>query len=355
MSIRGVDISEFQGDVDFGQLQNDVEFVWMRVGEGYWLGDNKFQRNRGESRKTKLIRGFYHLVRPDLGNPVQQSVDAMLSWIDDLQPGEFIVLDYEVNYGDPVNWCLQYLKLIELKTGHKPLIYMNLSTIFGHDWTPVIQNNNGLIVALPDGDANTIPSTPWPVTAMKQWSWNGRVQGIGTEVDIDTFFGDRDALLKYCKQPTETIPPPTPEPEPKPDEFEYIIRFSSSTITEKFDNINGAKNEFQSLISGMLEGETITLVIHNITKNTEVILNSYTKPMDPIPPTHQPDFWKELLGRLTSRKFWLAIVGIITVVINAGGHLSQADISAVLVIVLGYLGIEGGADIAKIFYPSDKK
>lgn len=49
--------------------------------------------------------------------------------------------------------------------------------------------------------------------------------------------------------------------------------------------------------------------------------------------------WKELLARLTSRKLWIAIGSFILFVTNE-------QYSEALLVVLTYLGIEGGADVA---------
>jgi hypothetical protein len=54
---------------------------------------------------------------------------------------------------------------------------------------------------------------------------------------------------------------------------------------------------------------------------------------------------KDLLERFTSRKFLLAIVGIVTVFFKDTLHLSPEQIEAVVTLIIAFTAAEGAADV----------
>jgi hypothetical protein len=58
-------------------------------------------------------------------------------------------------------------------------------------------------------------------------------------------------------------------------------------------------------------------------------------------------FLRDLLERLSSRKFILALAAILLIIGNAEGSLSGENLSQIVAIVLGYLGVEGLGDASE--------
>ena len=59
---RGIDISEFQGEVDFGKVRRSgIEAVYIRAGAGEYA-DEYFAENYSRAREAGLRVGFYHYV-----------------------------------------------------------------------------------------------------------------------------------------------------------------------------------------------------------------------------------------------------------------------------------------------------
>ena len=59
---RGIDISEFQGEVDFGKVRRSgIEAVYIRAGAGEYA-DEYFAENYSRAREAGLKVGFYHYV-----------------------------------------------------------------------------------------------------------------------------------------------------------------------------------------------------------------------------------------------------------------------------------------------------
>lgn len=62
--IKGIDISKYQGDVDFRKVKNDgIFFVFTKATEGYDLKDKYLDINIKKAREEELKIGAYHFFR----------------------------------------------------------------------------------------------------------------------------------------------------------------------------------------------------------------------------------------------------------------------------------------------------
>lgn len=198
---KGIDISVWQGNIDFTKLPKDIDFIVIRSSYGTGYVDDKFQRNRDEARKANKAIGYYHYAYPTYNTP-EAEAEWFYNVVKDIKSGEFLVLDFEEKYNEPVDWCKKFLdKLSSLCSGYKPLIYLNKFTIDSYDWSPVVKAGYGLWLAYwdynPDKEA---PRTDWDLVAMRQYTNNESVSGISGRVDANVFYGDIETLKKYGVQ-----------------------------------------------------------------------------------------------------------------------------------------------------------
>ncbi len=204
--IVGNDISEFQGAIDWNIYKNNTNFVLMKASEGSSYIDKWFGGYRQEARLANLPRGFYHFARPDLGNTPEAEAQFFFNLLNGqpLQEGEILCLDYEVQYHDPVGWCKAWLDKVYELTTVRPLIYLNQSTVAGHDWSSV-SGIYGLWLASyqADGTGNT---GQWAQMAFQQTSSVQQVPGISGNVDRDVFFGEAVQFKAYGFKPVPTTP-----------------------------------------------------------------------------------------------------------------------------------------------------
>jgi hypothetical protein len=196
MTILGVDVSHYQGSINWIKVwQSGRTFGIIKATEGTSFTDPMFNLNRMNAHAAGLIVGFYHFARG--GDPIAEA-NYFLSRILPLQQGEFLVLDWEINAGNPAGWCKSWLNYVYAATGVRPLIYMNGSRLNSIDWSGV--TDYGLWYAKPDSRHSQPPSGVFPFTAMKQFIdpnvTPNNVPGIG-QCDEDIFFGDKEALLSY--------------------------------------------------------------------------------------------------------------------------------------------------------------
>lgn len=193
--IKGVDISNWQGLVNYDALRGAASFVIMKATEGNYYIDKYLVRNKAEARRVGLLVGYYHFANG--AATAEEQADYFVKALGDLEKGEILVLDYETHYSDPVDFCKRFLDRVHSQTGVKPLVYLNQSLANGHDWEPVIAGDYGLWLAQYDNNSSGVNANPWPVTAMKQYTSSGSIPGIGGKVDLDSFFGDEATFKKY--------------------------------------------------------------------------------------------------------------------------------------------------------------
>jgi GH25 family lysozyme M1 (1,4-beta-N-acetylmuramidase) len=233
--ILGVDISHFQGSPNFAQVKasgrsfvvlkatESTNFVDITCNGGYdVLRKVQVPSNRAAAHAAGLIVGLYHFARA--GNPATEAAWFVHS-VGTLQPGEFLVLDWEVPAADPVGWCRAWLAAVTAATSVKPLIYMNSTAMNGSNWTP-ITSDFGLWLAKYDS-ATVQPAVKWwPAAAMKQFSDRGSVPGIAGGCDVNVFYGTTAQLLAYGKGGVAPTPPTvsTGDPEMR------VLRDSNGTV-----------------------------------------------------------------------------------------------------------------------------
>lgn len=237
--IKGIDISHWQGKMDFDSLKDLIKFIIIKATEGNGGLDSEFSRNQLEARRVGLPIGYYHFARPDLNNTAEAEAQYFVKTIGELKEGEVLALDYESSWsGDVVTWCYQFLNKVFSLTGVRPLIYLNQSLMKSHDWSKVFNENFGLWLAVYDGNSS-IPSTPWPTLAMKQFT--NCLPILNQKVDGDYFMGDVDTFKKYgYKIAVVTTPETTNDDDDTKRALETLTAYK---VAQNHSNLQGAIND----------------------------------------------------------------------------------------------------------------
>jgi lysozyme len=127
--ILGVDVSHYQGEIDFDVLAaSDAEFVIIKATQN--AKNPAFDRNWAEAKRVGLPRGAYHLA--ELDKDIQEQVFMYLSVVH-FEPGDLPpVLDIETSkideVGDPklaYERILEWLQTVEQLTGATPILYIS--------------------------------------------------------------------------------------------------------------------------------------------------------------------------------------------------------------------------------------
>lgn len=201
---RGVDISHWNPVVNLSEVKKaGYQFCFIKCTEGTGYLDPTYKTRKEQVRKAGMLFGAYHFGR---GTDAKKEAEWFLKNVGELQPGEIVVLDYELYIlKDPAKWCLEWLKHVESKLGFKPLLYTYHGLIISFNWKVVADGNYGLWAArysVNDGQYHPEepPTTgPWPFVAIHQYTSRGRVPGLVGNIDLNHTNMSMEQLKKYGK------------------------------------------------------------------------------------------------------------------------------------------------------------
>lgn len=133
--IRGVDVSHYQGDIDWGKMASEeIDYAYIKATEGSSSVDEKFYENWSDAAKTDLYVGAYHFFSFDSAGATQAAhyIDTVGELDGKLRPA----VDVEY-YGDKKNQPLDrdairqeladLLCILEETYHQKPVIYATYS------------------------------------------------------------------------------------------------------------------------------------------------------------------------------------------------------------------------------------
>mgnify|MGYP000636148212 CR=1 FL=1 len=187
--ILGVDISKYQGEVDFKQLKAaGITYIFVKASEGNTYQDPTFARNFTQAKQAGLIVSAYHFYETnDAPNSQLENFTQLVK----LSPGDLPpVVDIEkLHMQDDMMLMgnLQlYLNGLEQHDGVKPIIYTGLNFANQH----VTEFSQYPLWIAEYG--RTQPTLPigWSSWTFWQWSQSHTLTGIEGQVDADRFNGD---------------------------------------------------------------------------------------------------------------------------------------------------------------------
>lgn len=200
--VRGVDVSNYQGDIDWGTLSQGLDFAYIKATEGSSFLDTRFEYNYAEGQKSGLRVGAYHFFSFDSDGDTQaenfishvKAYDRMLPPVVDVEfYGEYIK-DHK-----PADEVVPQLKRmlddLEAEYGVKPVIYAT-----GSAYEMYVKGNfdeNDIWIR----DVYFTPKDGW---TFWQYSCTGLLDGyVGEEkyIDLNVFYGSEEEFERYslCK------------------------------------------------------------------------------------------------------------------------------------------------------------
>lgn len=211
-TMNGIDISMHQAGLELSKISCDFVIVKATEGIGYVdkYCDGFFQKAKALGK----CLGFYHFARP-VNDPIKEAqffYENTKNYFGKAIP----ILDWEAENKHDVAWAKKWLDEVKRLSGVKPMIYMSESVVNAYDWSSVVAGDYGLWVAKyrdnnPDynydmTNAGSIPSVKWwKGYAMWQWTSSGRLDGYGSNLDCDVFYGDANAWAKYVASSSNAV------------------------------------------------------------------------------------------------------------------------------------------------------
>jgi len=190
--LQGIDISQWQADVDYSALAQSVDFAMVRASYSLTIVDHLGWNHRSELRSRLVNLGHYHYAEPAHSVAAIQA-RVFLDSVGWIFAGEPMALDLEVDHPRLVEWSRNFAQIILNVLGRPPLIYTNIDFLRRYDFRPLYEMGCPLWVASWQDPTAAIPSTaPWEAPRMHQFTSQGSIPGIAGDVDLDTFFGSVD-------------------------------------------------------------------------------------------------------------------------------------------------------------------
>lgn len=224
----GIDVSVYQGDIDFEQVKSSgIEVVYIRAGYGFSVTDPKFEKNYTNATKAGLKCGAYYFVTAR--NTEQAYLQA--TRFAELISGKIFAarpaMDFEEfgNIGkNGINIVgLAFMQKLRELTGIVPMLYTdayNASETW--DWNFA---QFPLWVADYDAEEPYVTSNIWQSYAGFQYSDRGEIPGIYGNVDLDRFTSS--VFLNGASEATPTK---------SPDAIRYTVKRGDTLwgIAKKF-------------------------------------------------------------------------------------------------------------------------
>jgi GH25 family lysozyme M1 (1,4-beta-N-acetylmuramidase) len=207
---QGIDVSRYQGQVDWAAAAAGLDFVFIKATEGVGYVDAQFANNWAGARRAGLARGAYHFCRPGNGHPVDQA-QWFAHIVGPLQPGDLPpVADFEVtdhrSPQDCHDWLVQFLAECERQFGRRPILYASPGFFAGAVGDTAAFTGYPLWVAHYTTAAE--PHLPRGFTDWLFWQYadNGQVPGCRGYVDRNVFHGDHNAFAAFMARTPMTTP-----------------------------------------------------------------------------------------------------------------------------------------------------
>lgn len=197
---NGIDVSSYQGDIDFEKL--NVDFVIIRAGWGQKTLDKKFRRNIEACNKKNIPCGVYwfsYAYTAEMAKIEAKSCLAAISPYRITYPVcfdfEYDSVSYAAKHGVNVtkklasDISIAFLREIEM-AGYWPMNYTNLD-FYNRYFDDRVKKYDLWAARYTQKEKDIVNGA-----GLWQYSSTGRVDGINGNVDLDKSFKDYPALIK---------------------------------------------------------------------------------------------------------------------------------------------------------------
>ena len=267
MSLKGIDISGYQEGINLSAVPAD--FVIMKASQGTWYTQTDFVRQYSQAKSAGKLLGCYHYAE---GTDYKKEADYFLNVVGS-RIGECILcLDWEstdnstFNSGNDKTWVKNWCDYVYSKTNVKPLVYISASY---RNRIEGIGDYGLWIAQYADMNVTGYQETPWNegayTCAIRQYSSCGRLSGYSSNLDLNKFYGDKAAWLKYAN-PSGTVSVPEKPESTTPSGT--TLELALGVMQGKYGNGDTRKNNL-----GNRYKEVQDFINHISTASTQALAN----------------------------------------------------------------------------------
>lgn len=254
---KGIDISHHQGKIDFDKLKGSIDFAVLRCGISrnnskgfsvYDSSDARFEEYYAGCKASGIPVGAYYYSKALTVEQAEQEAQHVISLLSGKQLDYPIYLDYEwtgdkndsgasdavrngqfgltkEESGDIIRKFCNTLEAAGFWAG----IYASDSWFYSHIPEELHKRYAVWVAKVADGAGNPAKTPPKYAKAHQMWqySWVGRVAGIGVAVDTNYCYVDYPTAIKSAGKNGYGAAVPSP---PKPRT--YTVQAAKTGVTE---------------------------------------------------------------------------------------------------------------------------
>ena len=197
--LRFCDISAYQKSLVLSNLVGQIDGVIIKGTEGTGYVNDCCDPWFQQAKRYGLKLGVYHYAK---ANSAAAEADYFIKHCRNYFNGDAIpCLDWEE--GQSVEWVNEFLRHFHDETGVWPWVYASMATFKEH---PGVEENCGRwVAAWPKGQMTFAEAEEYGVRDMVPgldcaWQFTnvGRLSGYPGDLDLDVFYGDKEAWDKYA-------------------------------------------------------------------------------------------------------------------------------------------------------------
>ena len=239
MEIKGIDVSHWQGDIDWEAVKADgVEFAIIKAGgsdDGFYE-DSKFEENYANAKAAGVAVGAYYFVGALCKSSEDGAADAE-RFIEILKDKQFeypVYIDFEAPDASDAEGntdaVIAFCEVME-DAGYFVGVYASEFSGFRERLDDSRLQHISHWVARYGDRPSTISEDIFHIW---QYSSQGSVAGIDGNVDMDTAYVDLETVIKNAGLNGFAACQPEPEPEPEPETTEATVEL---TLEERVSNL----------------------------------------------------------------------------------------------------------------------
>lgn len=212
--LKGIDVSFYQGDIDWVKTAKEIDFAILRAGYGTSTKDKKFDRNYTECKKNNVNIGVYWYCYAKNITEAKAEAQGCLNVLKGKSLQYPVWYDIEENstFSTGKNNVSAMAKIFcdtVAAAGYKVGIYSSRSGLQTY-FTDEVKNKYYVWLANVGKNGAALSQTSY--TGKKdlwQYSWKGRVNGISGDVDLDYCYTDFTNGIVPEKPADTPAPAPT--------------------------------------------------------------------------------------------------------------------------------------------------
>ena len=244
-SYEGLDVSNWQGDIDYAQVKAaGIEVVYIKASEGTTFKDPYFERNYANAKANGLKVGLYHFVTATNVQSAREQAQFFASVISGKTPDCKLAMDFEQFRGgisvNEINEISKvFLETVQQLTGKEVVIYSNLNDaqrVFSRE----LANQYPLWVAYWGSESGLLNSASnWQNWEGWQYTSRGIVAGVNGYVDRNRFTDN--IFLEEC---TNCPPVENPNTGEEAQLTYYTVK--------KGDTLSAIANRYQTTVQQLV-------------------------------------------------------------------------------------------------------